>query len=77
MSTATCLIQASSFVCAVYSVQDRHNLQKYSPCLRKTCVRQVVLDKWFPLSVAGNRSKMEAEGGPRPYANARIKGRDI
>ena len=25
------------------------NLLHYSPLLKNTCVRQVVLDKWFPL----------------------------
>ena len=37
-------------VCAVYSVKDQHNLPNCLPLLRKTCVRQVVLDKWFPLN---------------------------
>ena len=40
---------ASFVVCAVSGVNDHHNLQNYSPLLKKTCVRQVVLDKWFPL----------------------------
>ena len=30
--------------------KDHHNLPKYSPPLKKTCVRQVALDEWFPLS---------------------------
>ena len=42
----------ASFVpCAVYSVKDCHNLQNYSSTLMNTCVRQVVLNKWFPLMV--------------------------
>ena len=32
------------------SVKDHRNVLKYSPHLKKTCVRQVVLDNWFPLS---------------------------
>ena len=48
LSNATCLIQASLAVCAVYSVEDRYNLQKCSPCLKKTCVRQVVLRSRSP-----------------------------
>ena len=52
LSNTTCLIQASfvlrRFIC--YSrVNDRHNLPIDSSLLKKTCVRQVVLDKWFPL----------------------------
>ena len=29
--------------------RDLHNVLPYSPLLKKACVRQVVLDKWFPL----------------------------
>ena len=51
LSNATCLMQASFVVGAIYSVsvEDQHKLHTYSPLLKKTCVRQVVLDKWFPL----------------------------
>ena len=31
-------------------VKDHHNLAQYSPLLKNTCVRQVALDKWFPLN---------------------------
>ena len=34
-------------------------MPKYSPLLKKTCVRQVVLDKWFPL----NRHRECIRGG--------------
>ena len=43
---------ASLVLCAVYSVKDHHNLQDDSPVLKKTCVRQEVLDEWLPLSAA-------------------------
>ena len=33
-----------------YSVKDHPNSPKHSPLLKKVCVRQVVLDKWFPLT---------------------------
>ena len=32
--------------------KDHRALLHYSPLLKKTCVRQVVLDKWFPLILA-------------------------
>ena len=41
--------KASFVVCAV-RVKDHHNLPNYSPRLKNTCVRQVVLDKWFRLN---------------------------
>ena len=55
LSNATsCLSNAASFVlCVVRHVEDHHNLLHDSPLLKKTCVGQVVLDKWFPLSVEG------------------------
>ena len=33
-----------------YSVKVHHTLPNYLSRLKKTCVRQVVLDKWFPLN---------------------------
>ena len=42
------LLIASFVVCAVYNVQDQHNLPNDSPLLKNTCIRQVVLDKCFP-----------------------------
>ena len=59
----TLLVYTASFVlCAVYSVKDHHNLQMCSPLLKKTCVRQVVLDKWFP----PNPGPLRAASGPLP-----------
>ena len=49
LSNATCRIQASFVSCAVDSVRDHRALQNESPPLKKTRVRQVVLDKWLPL----------------------------
>ena len=40
---------AASFVsCAVYRVKDDRDVLHSSPRLKRACVRQVVLDKWFP-----------------------------
>ena len=50
LSNATCLIPASSVLRTVYSVKEHHNSPKYSPRSKKTCIRQVVLEKWLPLS---------------------------
>ena len=48
-----CLSNVASFVlCAVYSVKDHHTLPSYLSLLKRTCFRQVVLDKWFPLIYA-------------------------
>ena len=45
------LSNARHNMCCVFvgHVKDHHNLLNYSPLLKNTCVRQVVLDKWFPL----------------------------
>ena len=40
---------ASFVVCVACRVKDHQHSLHYSPSLKKTCVRQVVLDKWFPL----------------------------
>ena len=51
LSHAACLTQASFVWCVAYSVKDHHHhLPNYSRLVKKSCVRQVVLDKWFPLS---------------------------
>ena len=42
------LIFASFVLCVVYSVKDHHDLRHDSPRLKKTCGRQVVLNKRFP-----------------------------
>ena len=34
----------------------------YSPLLKKTCVRQVVLDKWFPLNLVQRHDHGEGHG---------------
>ena len=44
---------ASFVLCIVYiCVKEHHNLQRYSPLLKKARVRQVVLDKWFPPEIS-------------------------
>ena len=50
LSNATCLIQASLALCVFRRVKGHHNLLHDSSRLKKTCFRQVVLDKSFPLS---------------------------
>ena len=39
---------ASLVLCALRRVKDHCNLPHDSPRLKKSCVRQVVLDKWLP-----------------------------
>ena len=56
---------ASFVLCAVYSVKDHHNLPNYSPLLTKTCIRQVVLDKWFPLALPQARPQASRRRGGR------------
>ena len=36
--------------CVLRCVKDHHKLLHHPPRLKKVCVRQVVLDKWFPPS---------------------------
>ena len=43
-------IAASFVLCAFRRVEDHHDLQGVSTLLKNTCVRQVVLDKWLPLT---------------------------
>ena len=43
---------ASFVLCVVFRVKDHHHLLHYSPRLKKTCVRQVALDRWLPLKAA-------------------------
>ena len=47
---ATCLTRPRSFDVFVCRVNDHHKLIHYLPRLKKTCGRQVVLDKWFSMS---------------------------
>ena len=49
LSNATCLMRPQFALCVFRRVKDHHNLLHYSPPLKKTCVRQAVLDKRFPL----------------------------
>ena len=59
------LSNAASFVLrVVYSVKDHHGLLRDSPLLKKTCIRQVVSDKWFPLT-GGRRRAWAGVGGAR------------
>ena len=51
LSNATCLIRPHLLCVFFCRVKDHHNLLHGSPCLKKTCVRQVVLDEWLPLIV--------------------------
>ena len=48
-------------------VKDHYNLLHYSPLLKTACVRQVVLDKWFPMILRGAGTTR----GPRPPAPLR------
>ena len=71
---ATCLIRASFISCVLRRVKDHHNLQKYSPLLKKTCVRQVVLDKsgslWSPRPRAGSWAAGRGCGRSRAWPRA-------
>ena len=53
LSNATCLIRRHLF-CVFRSAKDHHNLLHDSQLFKKTCVRQVVLDRWFPLNHTNN-----------------------
>ena len=64
------LSNAASFVLCVFRrVKDHHTLSNYSPCLKKTCVRQVGSDKWSPPKVALWMSNWPA-GGPADPSRA-------
>ena len=47
---------ASFVLCMFRRVEDHHNLLHESPLWEKACVRQVALDKWFPLIMANARA---------------------
>ena len=77
---------ASSVLCVFRRVKDHHNLLQYSPPSKKTCVRQVALDKWFPLSSRSARTRSRRapwssrprpppSWAPRPRARCRLPGR--
>ena len=50
---------------------DRHALQQLSPLSKSTCVRQVVSDKWLPLSAA----RRAGVGGLAEAVDPRLGGR--
>ena len=53
LSNATCLIQPHLFHALFIVSRITINYQtNCSPLLKNTCVRQVVLDKWFPLNLS-------------------------
>ena len=62
LSNATLSNTASFVLCVFRGVKDHHNLQPYVPLLRKTCVRQVVSDKWLPLMTIANLATARPEG---------------
>ena len=41
----------------MYSYETGHALLYYSPCLKNTCMRQVVCDTWFPPDNCDNSAK--------------------
>ena len=47
-------------LCAFRRVKDHRNSLDYLPLSKETCVRQVVLDKWFPLSLFELHDDQEA-----------------
>ena len=49
LSNATCLIRPR-LLYALCSFKEHHTLLHHSPLLKNTCIWQVALDKWFPLS---------------------------
>ena len=53
-TTCLTLLVQCGLVCVLRAfrrVKDRRNLLHYSRRLKKTCVRQVALDKWCPLNI--------------------------
>ena len=59
LSNATCPMWPCLFYAlfTVSRILDHHKSLHYSPLLKKPSVRQVVLDKWFPLSAPGRRPR--------------------
>ena len=53
LSNTTCLIRPCLFYVCLCSVKDHRSLPNYSPLSKKTCVRQVVIDKWFAPKTVG------------------------
>ena len=54
LSNATCLRRPQLFSGAWLVEYGYLKLLHYSPLLKKTCIRQVVLDKWFLLTCPGD-----------------------
>ena len=53
LSNASCLMHAASFVLCVFRrVYDHYHLLRHSSLSKSVSVREVVLDKWFPLAPA-------------------------
>ena len=57
LSNAACLIRPRFVLCAVYGVKGHHTLPNELRLLKNVCVRQVVLDKWFPLTLPAFSSR--------------------
>ena len=58
-TTCLTLLVYCGLVCFIFAcrrVKNHHNLLHHSPSLKKTCVRQVVLGKWFPLNEASRNT---------------------
>ena len=56
------LSNRASFVVFVFRrVKDDHNLLHHSPRLKKTCIREAVIDKWFPPMTAGHHLAVVAQ----------------
>ena len=62
---------ASCVLCVLCCVKDHNDLLYHSPLLKKTCVGQVVLDKWFPLSMSTFVSAISAL--PHFFTRARAR----
>ena len=71
LSNATCMIQASFVLCVCFRVKGHHHLLHGSPLLKKSWVRQVALDKWFPLTTA-----TAAQAAARNFARSSAERRD-
>ena len=58
LPNATCLTRPHLCHCVFRRVKDHHNFPNGSSLLKKTCVRQAMLGKWFPLMCcAAHRSQ--------------------
>ena len=66
------LSNAASFFVTICHVTDHENLLQYSPFVKKTCIRQVVLDKLFPLMSAANYRREKGGGSTEHGAQSRV-----